>query len=439
MCFEYSATAYQQALHLLTQSSSSSSTPRRLSDCRFGLAETLQSWAQTLLSIAATAPDAQLTFEYETHFAAQACTLFKQSVENYFLVRKEEGDEGSIRVDALVNAGNALSSWAETLTAEYSATKQLARQQEAVQLLLQAEQCCATALEAEEDGATLSNLGDIYIQHGELCCELLLHAQQQHDANNNECHFYFTKAEEAYRQACSLSSSELGDDVPGLLCNWGAGLVTAVSHTCAQPQETASLRGGQMIDHAISLLRQSMSFDRGDPTPCLSLGEALVAKAEWLLTTHRRSAGGSAPSARALEEAYGCLQGALEEGYGGALKIQASLTDGMIGMAETHAKIVEVLNEGRGTDISTAANILQHWTWAAKYYEQALVHPEKLGTRMQRSNVRYNYACSLVGCNRMEEAVAMVRNLIAAGTVSIGDILGDADLHSIAPYFSSPS
>lgn len=36
---------------------------------------------------------------------------------------------------------------------------------------------------------------------------------------------------EAYATACSLSSSEQGDDLPGLLHNWGVGLRSMAEHT----------------------------------------------------------------------------------------------------------------------------------------------------------------------------------------------------------------
>ena len=40
----------------------------------------------------------------------------------------------------------------------------------------------------------------------------------------------YGKAMEAYSNACSMSSTEAGDDLPGLLHNWGVGLHSAGTH-----------------------------------------------------------------------------------------------------------------------------------------------------------------------------------------------------------------
>ena len=41
----------------------------------------------------------------------------------------------------------------------------------------------------------------------------------------------FRDALQAYNQSCSVSDSQQGDDLPGLLHNWGVGLHTYASHT----------------------------------------------------------------------------------------------------------------------------------------------------------------------------------------------------------------
>lgn len=45
---------------------------------------------------------------------------------------------------------------------------------------------------------------------------------------NCECHLY-NAALAAYERSCALSDSADGDDLPGLLVNWGVGLTTAAS------------------------------------------------------------------------------------------------------------------------------------------------------------------------------------------------------------------
>lgn len=42
---------------------------------------------------------------------------------------------------------------------------------------------------------------------------------------------HFREALQAYEHSCSLSDSQQGDDLPGLLHNWGVGLHSFASHT----------------------------------------------------------------------------------------------------------------------------------------------------------------------------------------------------------------
>lgn len=65
---------------------------------------------------------------------------------------------------------------------------------------------------------TWSNLADVLIE----LAQALAATKRLTDAEEA-----VTRAHTAYQSATSLSSSEDGDDLPGLLCNWGTGL-TAV-------------------------------------------------------------------------------------------------------------------------------------------------------------------------------------------------------------------
>ena len=70
-----------------------------------------------------------------------------------------------------------------------------------------------------------------------------------------------------------------------------------------------------LLEEAITRLRESISFDRGDVVPCVALGEAFVTKSEWIGKMGK------------AQEASACLQAALDEGYvGGALRIQSKQT-----------------------------------------------------------------------------------------------------------------
>jgi hypothetical protein len=62
---------------------------------------------------------------------------------------------------------------------------------------------------------TLSNLGDALVAQGEAALQAA-----QPDAGQAA----FAAALECYQASCALSDSSAGDDLPGLLHNWGVGL-----------------------------------------------------------------------------------------------------------------------------------------------------------------------------------------------------------------------
>ncbi len=425
--YEAAATAFQEAISLADSSNAPFS---RILDCRFGIAECLQSWAEGLLQVAAALPDAELTRRREHEVTSKAGFLLMQSVQTYQTVRElrptptvstdtsnSGGSQyapaadtshviGAMRVDAAVNCANALSSWVKALneTATESDSNPISQSNTMMQL---AEECCHQAIAREEDASTYSNLGDILVQHGELLCK----AGSLTDGVSK-----FTKAREAYAKACELSSSEQGDNLPGLLLNWGAGVLTAAEHA-----ETAE-EVIPLLDEAIARLRESISFDRGDPMPHNALGEALVAKAEWL----------SKPdlSVYDLAAAHTAVQHALEEGYNGALRINANQTDAIVGVAEAQTQQAKIAQAAGNGDLMSAS-----WTAATAAYMKALATPDALGNLSERCNIRYNFACCLVKCGRLAEAVHLLSQLMAAGLVSAADVAQDADLVPLRGMF----
>jgi hypothetical protein len=70
---------------------------------------------------------------------------------------------------------------------------------------------------------TWSNLGDALVKRAEVLAE----------AGGAEASIgaAYSEAMAAYGRACQLSASEAGDDLPGLLHNWGVGLHSLGTHT----------------------------------------------------------------------------------------------------------------------------------------------------------------------------------------------------------------
>lgn len=68
---------------------------------------------------------------------------------------------------------------------------------------------------------TYSNLGDSLVAAADALCDL---------GRAEEGRREYGRGMEAYSAACGMSSSEAGDDLPGLLYNWGVGLHSAGTH-----------------------------------------------------------------------------------------------------------------------------------------------------------------------------------------------------------------
>jgi tetratricopeptide (TPR) repeat protein len=243
---------------------------------------------------------------------------------------------------------------------------------------------------------TWSNLGDVLVQKA----EALSTTGQTSTAAAN----LFASAAQAYAYACSLSSSEDGDDLPGLLLNWGAGLITAAEYL---PDQAPTL-----LHEAAQRLRESISFNRGDIAPFNALGEVYVSLAERQLKAGEFNAAIQSASL------------ALSDGYRGALQINANTIDAFVGSAEAEAVAAKAYIAGG--DMTQAA---VHWDKAVEYYTKAL--PSLTGWIKERSDVKYNVACCLVGCGKKGDGMGVLRELVDMGTVSLEEIRGDPDLAAI--------
>ena len=127
----------------------------------------------------------------------------------------------------------------------------------------------------------------------------------------------FSTAFDTYARACALSSSDQGDDLPGLLVNWGGAL-----HEAAGAMGRADL-----LDAAASRLREAAAFGRGDPTPLCALGDVLVDAASSAATSAGGLPGADPASAALLAEAA-------DDGYCAALALDRRAADAHAGLAD---------------------------------------------------------------------------------------------------------
>lgn len=76
---------------------------------------------------------------------------------------------------------------------------------------------------------TWGNRADAFVRQAELVAE---GAGEQ--AGRESSQQAYEQGMEAYATACSLTSTEQGDDLPGLLHNWGVGLRSMAEHTAVR-------------------------------------------------------------------------------------------------------------------------------------------------------------------------------------------------------------
>ncbi|GAX86110.1 hypothetical protein CEUSTIGMA_g13522.t1 [Chlamydomonas eustigma] len=290
-----------------------------LHDARFGSAWCLALCAEATKAAADALPDHLISRKKDVEAKHVALRLYSQAVAEY---KQVLDSYGKVRSDAAVNAGNALCAVAELLVSSNShgsrstltevCTAEVQAYEEARHLYQSAltrtgyedsnNQGCSTSRsvdeEGEQDADTWCNLADCLMSYAQLLTDRKASLPQE---RQGEAAALCQAALQAYEQACAVSDSSHGDDLPGLLCNWGSGLIAAALMT--EPPRI------ELLHQAISQLQHSASFSRADTAPLNRLGDAWVHLAEL------------AEAAMVHEEAKLMFTKALEEGYGRALAI----------------------------------------------------------------------------------------------------------------------
>ncbi|KAK9838501.1 hypothetical protein WJX81_003740 [Elliptochloris bilobata] len=388
--YERAAAAFQRAID--AEQAQALPSERHLDAC-LGLGECLQGWADALAAATAALPDAQLTEAAEASARVDTQRLYERALQAYQQVR---AGDGRVHADAAVNSGNALAAAAEAERASGGGR--------AGAMLAEAAQAYRAALEQEEDALTWSNLADTLVAAAELDAESAAAHAAVHmsdaavapaagwrrkangtpacqdnagvaaEAAKEQSRRLYAEAMAAYAAACSLSSSEAGDDLPALLFNWGVGLHSLGTHAQAPEEAEAALV------EAGARLREAASFAKGDPAPLVAAGEALVARAE------RRVAAAAAAmqageAARLLAEAGALYAEALETGYHDALRLDGGCADARVGAAEAHIAL------GKLVAAESRPQAAQHLAAAVAEYRVALRRPEALGGLADRSSV----------------------------------------------------
>eukprot|EP00878_Enallax_costatus_P032407 GHUV01035613.1.p1 GENE.GHUV01035613.1~~GHUV01035613.1.p1 ORF type:complete len:300 (+),score=126.70 GHUV01035613.1:130-1029(+) len=271
---------------------------------------------------------------------------------------------------------------------------------------------------------TLSNLGDVLVSQGEALLESGQSAAGQ---------AAFQSAVEAYQSSCSLSDSSAGDDLPGLLHNWGVGL-----HTISKHAQDIGLQQS-LLQQAAEKLRASIQFSRADPAPHNALGDVLMDAAELAViacnSSNSTSAaggsssvfGGSIPlAAEVTDQAAGLMKQAVDDGYMAALTINRTNADALVGLAEASTAMAKLANR-QGDPVAAS----QHIHTALGHYTSALARPHLLGDATERADVRYNAACTAVLAGRVDLAEQLLKMVTAAGKLQAQELAADDDLAAL--------
>jgi hypothetical protein len=308
-----------------------------------------------------------------------------------------------------------------------------------------------------EEGAqppveTLTDLADALMQRAEARAAVARAAPSQPTTATPEDDVQ--RALHLYARACGACDSARGDDLPGLLHNWGVGLYTASRIAAAVSPDASSAATVRLLGEAAGRLRAAAAFARGDPQPHNALGDVLVALAERAdaasgsgelaaiaaaaatgLPAEEGGGGGggtsllgraaaatradlaAAAGGNALQLARALLRAAVAEGYGAALTLSRRDADGLVGCAEVSmllgkAEAVAAAAEA-GALCPPAAAAVAHFAEAARLYAQALrdAPPGALGSVDERAAVAFNGACAFALSGDARGAALVLRAL----------------------------
>ena len=299
--------------------------------------------------------------------------------------------------------------WAELAAQPSDAERLLSRACDAYA----ASAAAAPDQDSPADAELLSHAADALIRRGELAAARGGGAEQ--------AGALFRAALDGYAAAAAASDAACGDDLPGLLHNWGCGLHAAAGAAAAARAPLPGLPPAEeLLSAAISKLSASSAMGAGDSAPLNALGDVLQAAAEL-----------AASSGAPHETSQALLQRALDEGFLPALRLRRDDADALAGVGECRLALSRA-----AAAAGDAPSASQHAAASADAYERALRTGDvsHLGSVAERCEVQYNFACACVLSRdpaRRAVAVAALEQLAAAGATSEGEIRSDADLAAL--------
>lgn len=350
--------------------------------------------------------------QLQIQLSLYAANLCRQSVEAYRKISSMEG--GELKQESRINCANALCDWGE-IVCEIPSNKGGGTGL-AADLYAQADNIYTEALVSDPaDVELLTNLGDCCIKRAELSFTSL--NPDQTSINNiwTSGREFYERAFSAYVNASSRSDIRLGDDIAGLLQNWGAGLLSLAEHSID------IVESAEAFKHAEEKLRNAANFSQTDTSVRIALGELFSAQADRFSHTTDYQ-----------PQVLNLLEKSINEGYGAALQIDATNLDALMGLGEvclTAAKHSLRSGEKERAKESSLKS-LQWYTKAVNLLEEDSISKQELCFEEQ-CDLMYNMACAAGVCGQEDTSIRALRHLMDIDAISPSELVEDPDLESL--------
>jgi hypothetical protein len=312
---------------------------------------------------------------------------------------------------------------------------------------------------AEDLLAGLWNLADAKVKLAEASAEHAVEAAVSSTVTSIEAMFH--AAFQTYEEACQRCDSRAGDDLAGLLMDWGVAyashaqiLVDKVLVPSTNAWDAAvAARAIASCDGALEKLGKSAEFGAGDVAAHVAFGEAQRTKSEIYhaeAKAYQLCAREHDPAyGRAVAEADGALAAAADPaanfGFGAALRLDSSNMDALIGAAECHVERGR-MHKQFGPDVlpsvmceydAHVSSMRSHFARGWELYARALdlaagANPRKdPGWASDRLEVAYNAACAACLAGELDTARGLIESVVACGGATKEVIDADADLDAL--------
>lgn len=225
------------------------------------------------------------------------------------------------------------------------------------------------------------------------------------DKNAKVC---FEEMLQLYERACGYADASQGDDLGGLLYDWGCSVTSFAQFMLNLGAYEDAIR---TINIAIEKLTTARSFSVGALEPLNAIGDAYQTKAEIC-----RARGDD-------NEAAECFYAAMSEGFDSALKTNALNLDAQIGVGEACMELGRLSFGQR--DYAGAQRLFER-AWSS--YQKAIANTTgDPGSCEERFSVVYNAACAAKRAGFDDDAERLVSMLIVCNGTTREAIDNDVD------------